>query len=92
MAVFSTRHEIREQAKPLNECTLAHQRINFDNICEIIQTSDGFSRHLELWPYKLVKTTYNLGGLIDFIYESGPPHWKTVEFRVSAEKSHVCPH
>jgi hypothetical protein len=31
-----------------NVADLTHGiRINFNNICEIIQTSDGFSRHLE---------------------------------------------
>jgi hypothetical protein len=45
-----TRHENRKQAKTMKkccECTSAHKRIKFDNICEIIQTSDVCSRHLE---------------------------------------------
>jgi hypothetical protein len=40
------------------ERTSAHQHINFDNICEIILASDGFSRHLEK-IYKIFFT--NLG-------------------------------
>jgi hypothetical protein len=39
------------------ERTSACQRINFDNICKIIQTLDGFSRHLETYYNKVVKTT-----------------------------------
>jgi hypothetical protein len=31
------------------KCTSACQRINFDNFCEIIQISDGFSRYLETY-------------------------------------------
>jgi hypothetical protein len=43
------------------------KRINFDNICEIIQTSDGFSRHLRdiLLAYKVAKMTQE-GRLIFF--------------------------
>jgi hypothetical protein len=74
-------YEIREQAKPLKKCcerTSARKRINFDNICEIIQTSDGFSRHYETYYGLMVVKTTPAGRfiLLKFFTNWEPPHWK----------------
>jgi hypothetical protein len=69
----------------------ARQLINFDNICEIIQASDGFSRHLETYlPYKLVKMTQE--GIYKKIFFFLSNLHPTGKMQKSAypQKSHLC--
>jgi hypothetical protein len=73
VTLFVIRHNIREQAKPLKSGVNTPQ--HFDNICETIQTSDGFSRHLETY-YGLIHVIRWLKrlrrvDLFNFFYESG---------------------
>jgi hypothetical protein len=56
------------------------QRINFDNICEIIQASDEFSRHLETY-YGLIRRV-DLFSKIIFLK-------KNTEFMINPEESYL---